>query len=97
MFVWPYTLIACTKWIDLLKVFVDCESYNSGHGYAYQKYQIDETKGALVVLRPDHCMLFKFGSLCMSRLIYLDISLITDLEDYQGVNDFFTGFCTPIE
>ncbi|KAF3393385.1 3-hydroxybenzoate 4-monooxygenase [Talaromyces pinophilus] len=39
---------------DLSKTFVDCESYNSGHGHTYDTYQIDKTEGAVVVVRPDH-------------------------------------------
>lgn len=45
---------------DLFKTFVDCESYNSGHGHAYDTYQIDKTEGAAVVVRPDHCMISIF-------------------------------------
>lgn len=73
-------------------MFVDCESYNSGHGHAYEKYQIDETKGALVVVRPDHCTLRSSQELWNMWLTCLDISLITDLEDYAGLDDFFRGF-----
>uniref|UniRef100_A0A093V804 Phenol 2-monooxygenase n=1 Tax=Talaromyces marneffei PM1 TaxID=1077442 RepID=A0A093V804_TALMA len=44
------------KWCikDLFKTFVDCESYNSGHGHTYETYQIDKTEGAVVIVRPDH-------------------------------------------
>ncbi|KAI1821625.1 FAD binding domain-containing protein [Xylaria intraflava] len=35
------------------KVFVDEESYNDGHGRAYEGYGVDPAKGALVVVRPD--------------------------------------------
>ncbi|KAH7152883.1 FAD binding domain-containing protein [Dactylonectria macrodidyma] len=38
----------------LQKVFVDDESYNSGHGHAYKAYGIDPKHGGLVVVRPDH-------------------------------------------
>ncbi|KAI9691688.1 MAG: hypothetical protein M1822_007760 [Bathelium mastoideum] len=49
---WPET----GKWKmrDLHKIFVDDESYNSGHGHAYEKYGIDTKKGALAILRPDN-------------------------------------------
>ncbi|KAH8700112.1 putative phenol 2-monooxygenase [Talaromyces proteolyticus] len=60
---------------DLFKTFVDCESYNSGHGHAYKNYQIDEKQGAVVVVRPDHY-----------------VSLITGLEDYHELSDFFEKF-----
>ncbi|EED24607.1 phenol 2-monooxygenase, putative [Talaromyces stipitatus ATCC 10500] len=39
---------------DLFKTFVDCKSYNSGHGHAYETYQIDKREGAIVIVRPDH-------------------------------------------
>ena len=41
---------------DLHKTFVDDESYNSGHGHAYEFYGIDHQEGALAVVRPDQCM-----------------------------------------
>ena len=40
---------------DLHKIFIDDESYNSGHGKAYEFYGIDPKKGALAVVRPDQC------------------------------------------
>lgn len=40
---------------DLHKVYVDDEHYNSGHGHAYEKYEVDPEKGAVVVVRPDQC------------------------------------------
>lgn len=39
----------------LFNIFVDDESYNSGHGHAYQAYGVDPKRGALVIVRPDHC------------------------------------------
>jgi phenol 2-monooxygenase (NADPH) len=44
----------------LIKTFVDDESYNSGHGHAYKAYGIDPEHGAVVVVRPDHCMSLVF-------------------------------------
>jgi phenol 2-monooxygenase len=41
--------------IDLHKVYFDDESYNSGHGKAYECYGIEPSKGAVVIVRPDHC------------------------------------------
>jgi phenol 2-monooxygenase len=49
----PLTL----KIIDLHKTYIDDESYYSGHGKAYEKYGIDTVEGAVVVVRPDQCML----------------------------------------
>jgi hypothetical protein len=43
--------------IALMKTFADDESYNSGHGHAYKEYGVDPEKGAVVVVRPDHCEL----------------------------------------
>ncbi|KAI1282276.1 FAD binding domain-containing protein [Xylaria sp. FL0933] len=38
---------------NILKVFVDDESYDKTHGHAYEVYGIDPNQGALVVIRPD--------------------------------------------
>ncbi|PGH14778.1 hypothetical protein AJ79_02794 [Helicocarpus griseus UAMH5409] len=38
----------------LHKTYVDDESYNSGHGHAYEFYGVDASRGALVIVRPDH-------------------------------------------
>ena len=40
---------------DLHKTFVDDESYNSGHGEAYEFYGVDPEVGAIAVVRPDQC------------------------------------------
>ncbi|KAK0704036.1 FAD binding domain-containing protein [Lasiosphaeria miniovina] len=47
---------ATGKWKmkNLTKVFADDESYNSGHGHAYEAYGIASQRGAIVVVRPDH-------------------------------------------
>jgi len=47
------------KWriADLHKTFVDDESYNSGHGHAYEFYGVDPKYGAVAVVRPDQCEL----------------------------------------
>ncbi|KAK7951043.1 FAD-dependent monooxygenase [Apiospora aurea] len=39
----------------LLNVFIDDQSYNSGHGHAYESYGVKPQVGALVVIRPDQC------------------------------------------
>lgn len=51
------TLILMLAIADLFKTFADCESYNSGHGHTYDTYSIDKSEGAVVVVRPDHCMI----------------------------------------
>jgi phenol 2-monooxygenase len=43
--------MTCTA--DLHKVFVDEESYNNGHGHAYENWGIDKSVGAVIVVRPD--------------------------------------------
>ncbi|KAI1082077.1 FAD binding domain-containing protein [Whalleya microplaca] len=43
------------KMRSLFNVFVDDEGYNnSGHGHAYEVYGVDSSRGALVIVRPDH-------------------------------------------
>lgn len=46
------------KMKNLGKIYADDESYNSGHGHAYEAYGVDASKGAIVVVRPDHCEYF---------------------------------------
>jgi phenol 2-monooxygenase len=60
--------------VDLNKVFVDDESYNYGHGHAYETLGIDRTQGAAVVVRPDQY-----------------VSMVTSLNNAEGINNFFTG------
>lgn len=48
---WPVT--GPWQMRDLHKVFVDDESYNSGHGKAYERYGVDVSEGAIAVVRPD--------------------------------------------
>lgn len=42
---------------DLHKVYVDDEHYNSGHGHAYARYEVEPAVGAVVIVRPDQCEL----------------------------------------
>lgn len=42
---------------DLHKVFFDDESYDQGHGQAYQSFEIDSRTGCAVIIRPDQCKL----------------------------------------
>jgi phenol 2-monooxygenase len=39
--------------LDLNTVFVDDESYNYGHGHAYDNLGINPQQGAVVIVRPD--------------------------------------------
>lgn len=42
---------------DLHKTYIDDEGYDLSHGHAYNFYGIDQEKGAIVLVRPDHCEL----------------------------------------
>ncbi|KAF1847067.1 uncharacterized protein K460DRAFT_413874 [Cucurbitaria berberidis CBS 394.84] len=48
---WP----SSGKWgiRDLHKTYIDDEHYNSGHGHAHEKYGVDPSAGAVVIVRPD--------------------------------------------
>ena len=41
--------------LDLHKIYIDDESYHSGHAHAYEFYGIQPEKGAIVIVRPDSC------------------------------------------
>jgi phenol 2-monooxygenase len=45
---------------DLHKIFIDDESYNSGHGRAYEFYGVDTKEGAVAIVRPDQCTFLLF-------------------------------------
>lgn len=80
--------------VDLHKVFVDEESYNHGHGHGYEVWGVDKSVGALVIVRPDQR---KYSySVIMSRTNFLsDVAMVTAIDDYKGVGDFFSGFALP--
>lgn len=42
-------------WAGLHKVFVDDESYNSGHGHAFDTLGVDHDAITTVIVRPDQC------------------------------------------
>ncbi|KAF2093199.1 hypothetical protein NA57DRAFT_48666 [Rhizodiscina lignyota] len=73
---WPST----GKWKmrDLHKTFIDDESYNSGHGRAYEHFGVEPDEGAVVIVRPDHY-----------------VSLVTSLDDHDGIGKLFEGFALP--
>jgi phenol 2-monooxygenase len=52
---------------DLHKTFIDDESYYSGHGKAYEKFGVNIEEGAVVVVRPDQCVLFLLPRQCYIR------------------------------
>lgn len=39
---------------DLHKIYIDDESYHSGHGHAYEFYGVHPEKGAIAIIRPDN-------------------------------------------
>ena len=41
--------------VDVHKIYVDDQSYHSGHGHAYEFYGINPDRGAITVVRPDGC------------------------------------------
>lgn len=55
---------------DLHKVYFDDESYNSGHGKAYEFYGIEPSKGAVAIVRPDHCGCFLLFFSILSKSVH---------------------------
>jgi len=79
---------------DLHKVFIDDESYNSGHGKAYESYGINPEQGAIVVVRPDQCKLYFTVGVVSEDAYYCvaDISLVISMDDHASLGAFFNGF-----
>lgn len=77
---------------DLHKLYYDDESYNMGHGHAYEHLGINPVKGAIVIVRPDQCK--NNHTLQDIKLIIfeIDVSAVMDLADYQQTGKFFAGF-----
>ncbi|KAJ5762583.1 uncharacterized protein N7511_005965 [Penicillium nucicola] len=48
-----YPLSGKNQTRDLHKIYYDDESYNQGHGHAYEFLGIDPSQGAIVIVRPD--------------------------------------------
>lgn len=46
--------ICLLTYADLHKMYYDDESYNKGHGHAYEFLGI-KPEGAIVIVRPDQC------------------------------------------
>lgn len=92
-------------------MFSDEESYNSGHGHAYELYGVDPERGALVVVRPDHCKFvsspllfsdstmappfFRRDSSLLTRSVGIDVAKITTLDKANTLEQFFEGFMIP--
>ncbi|KAH6668409.1 hypothetical protein B0J14DRAFT_600681 [Halenospora varia] len=56
---------------ELHQVYFDDESYNHGHGHAYQKFGVDPERGAIIVVRPDQHI---------SRILPLDLDGLQALK-----------------
>jgi phenol 2-monooxygenase (NADPH) len=92
---WAYTIrdIADVS-SDLHKTFIDDESYNSGHGKAYEFYGVDPREGAVAIVRPDQCTCASpFKSKCANASP--DVSMVTAIDNYEAIGDFFKGFALP--
>lgn len=93
----------------LTKVFADEESYNSGHGHAYEAFGVDPQRGALVVVRPDHCMLRErpLDSCPLNDCLVLlvtgadtsflpsDVAKVASLDEADSIGEFFESFLVP--
>lgn len=76
---------------DIHKTFVDDESYNSGHGKAYEFYGVDLKVGAVAIVRPDQCKpLMKTTENRTDSCI--DVSLVTAMDEHELIGKFFDGF-----
>lgn len=83
-----------TTFIDLHKIYFDTESYNSGHGHAYDFYGIDPDVGALVIVRPDQCEWREWMSVIIADMD-VDVSLVTGLDNRDSLGNFFDAFLLP--
>lgn len=79
---------------DIHKVFVDDESYNHGHGKAYETYDINPKKGAMVIVRPDQCECLHF-SFRYNIITPTDVSMVVEIENHQAIHNFFAGCTLP--
>jgi hypothetical protein len=78
---------------DPHKIFFDDESYNDGHGHAYDVYGINPGRGAVVVVRPDQCKAtFLPRYLQFEELTAKDVSLVVDSTNIEAVGRFFHGW-----
>lgn len=80
---------------DVHKVFVDCEGHETAHGRAYEKFGIDINKGAVIIVRPDHCKFAwwtkaLYHSDFISLLDKKVVSAVFGIEDQKKVSEFFS-------
>lgn len=76
---------------------MDDDSYNSGHGHAYEKFGVDPEKGATVIVRPDQCMFLQRSHSSAfdepADLCFPDVSKVISIDATEQLGDFFDGFC----
>ncbi|KAK5072816.1 hypothetical protein LTR64_000777 [Lithohypha guttulata] len=65
---------------NLHKIFCDDESWNWGHGHAYQTFGIDPKLGCMVLVRPDQ---------------YVSAVLSLHEDEVPKISAFFTSFMRP--
>ena len=56
--------------VDVHKIFIDDQSYHSGHGHAYEYYGIHPNRGAIAIVRPDGCKYWINPGLTPPTLLY---------------------------
>lgn len=89
----PTDTLTCYP-LDLNNVFVDDESYNSGHGHAYEVYGCSENTGAMVIVRPDQreCLPLSSQQSRIHTHGFPDVSAIIGIEEHDVLEDFFARF-----
>lgn len=79
----------------LHSIYVDDESYDAGHGKAFETYGFETSQPeAIVVVRPDQCKQNTKQVVVGSNIsnTSTDIAKICGFEDAEAVGDFFRGF-----
>lgn len=77
---------------DLHKMYYDDESYNKGHGHAYEFLGI-RPEGAIVVVRPDQCKWLAESVQEDAKIV--DVSAVWGMDEYTQIGRFFEGFLIP--
>lgn len=76
-------------------MYVDDESYDAGHGKAFETYGFETNRPeAIVVVRPDQCKQLPTHPLYERNIsnTFIDVAKICGFEDVEAVGDFFRGF-----
>lgn len=81
---------------------MDDESYNSGHGNAYEFYGCSKEMGCITVVRPDQrefllssSWLPLFFQRRRTLTTSLDVSAVTGIEQHNVLKDFFASCLLP--